>query len=336
MNVVSGYKLSKDCFLKTGGQSQWGFATKSGHEYFIKKMADVKYPLAEGEISPKMLEKKRKKCEAFYSQKKQLYDALALCRTGNNMIVHDFFREGSFYYAVTDKVQENTLSVGEIAKLSDDKKTVLIRSILYSIASLHAHHIIHSDIKPDNILVIKTTDGYCTAKIIDFDLSFLTYSVPEKIGGDQVYFSPEALLHSKGVNITVSPAMDMFSLGILFHEYWAGKRPEFDSKYHFACEAVCDESPIKLSTALPNDISLLISKMLLKKPEDRISAQKALAMLAKNDNIDNIVEMKTSRSTYTVESASSSAATNSVASSTAKTETSTKVSRGFYRADEFD
>lgn len=333
MNVVSGYKLSKDCFLKTGGQSQWGFATKSGHEYFIKRLADVTYPLAEGEISPKMLEKKRKKCEAFYTKKKQLYDALALCRTGNNMIVHDFFRDGSFYYAVTDKVQESTLSVGEIAKLSDDKKTVLIRSILYSVASLHAHHIIHSDIKPDNILVINTTDGYCTAKIIDFDLSFLTYSVPEKIGGDQVYYSPEALLHSKGISITASPAMDMFSLGILFHEYWTGKRPEFDGKYHLACEAVCDDSPITISTSLPNDISLLISKMLLKNPEDRVSAQKALAMLSKNDDA---VETETSRSKYTVESGSKSAATSPATSSATKTETSTKVSRGFYRADEFD
>ena len=307
MTVVNGYTLSKDCFLKTGGQSQWGFATKGGHEYFIKRLTDVTYPLADGEISPKMLEKKKKKCAAFYTQKKQLYDALALCRTGNNMIVHDFFRDGSFYYAVTDKVQERALSIEEIAKLSNDQKTVLIRSILYSIASLHAHQIIHSDIKPDNIIVIKTTGGYCTAKIIDFDLSFLAYSVPKKIGGDQVYFSPEALLHSKGVNITASPAMDMFSLGILFHEYWTGKRPEFDRKYHLACEAVCDDSPIILSTALPKDISMLISDMLLKKPEDRISAWKALNILA-----------------------------GTTTSNTAKTETSAKVSRGFYRADEFD
>ena len=103
------------------------------------------------------------------------------------------------------------------------------------------------------------------------------------------------------------PIPFMLSLGILFHEYWTGKRPEFDRKYHLACEAVCDDSPIILSTALPKDISMLISDMLSKKPEDRISAWKALNILA-----------------------------GTTTSNTAKTETSAKVSRGFYRADEFD
>ena len=150
-------------------------------------------------------------------------------------------------------------------------------------ACVHEHHIVHSDIKPDNILVVKTEDGYCTGKIIDFDLGYFTYAPPEEIGGDQVYFSPETLLYSKGEEITPSTAMDVFSLGILFHEYWTGKRPGVGEDYDLVCEAVCDDAPVTFSTDLPGEVAILISRMLMKDPKDRPTAREALAILAKND-----------------------------------------------------
>ena len=176
--VINGYRLTKELSNENAGMCQWGFAEKNGHEYFIKQCLKPKYPDENSKLAPALIEKMRQNATACYMKRKAFYDRLRECRTGNNVVVEEFFRFGNFYYAVTDRVRGPYLTVEQIAAMSEEKKRVLIRAILFNVMQFHDKGIVHSDLKPDNIMVRSTTEGYCTAKIIDFDSGFFSYDPP--------------------------------------------------------------------------------------------------------------------------------------------------------------
>lgn len=277
MSMIKGYQLQEPWTTQNAGTCMWSFCEKSGREYFIKKF-DQSYPTDESKLSAKLIERKRKICEDFYSEKKEFYDVLSCCRTGNNVIVQEFFRSGSKYYAVTERVYADGTDPSIVSRLTREKKETLIRSVLYSIARLHEVGIVHADIKPDNVLLKSTNDGFYTAKIIDFDASFLVEKEPAVIRGDDVYLAPEAVLKEKekSAKVKLSEKIDIFALGILFHEYWTGERPQIGSDYRFVWEAVLDGSEIQLSNDIPLNLRTNISRMLSKDPAERPSAGEIL------------------------------------------------------------
>ena len=283
MVEINGYKLLGKLTTQNAGFCQWGFCEKSGREYFIKEFLSPSFPLDNSGLSSKIIERKRKICDSFYAQKKELYDTLNKCRTGNNIIIQFFFRNGSRYYIVTDRVDSDGTDPTIISKLSNKKKEVFLRSLLYSVAKLHECGIIHADLKPDNILLKKTTNGYYTGKIIDFDASFLVGKEPEEIQVDSVYLAPEVKLRMNGEQIQPTEKLDIFSLGILFHQYWTGNLPKIDSKYDDIFEAVLDGNNPQLSHEIPTDLRLIISKMLSADPQLRPTANDILDIFKAQD-----------------------------------------------------
>lgn len=275
--IINGYRLTRELSNENAGMCQWGFAVKDGHEYFIKQFLNPKYPDDTGRLPAAMVMRMRQAATSSFMKRKAFYDRLRECRTGNNVVVEDYFRFGNFYYAVTDLVHGPYLSVEEIAALPDEKKRVLIRAILFNVMQFHDKGIVHSDLKPDNIMVRRTAEGFCTAKIIDFDAGFFSYEPPEEITGDQVYFSPEALLHNMGKETAVTEKADIFALGLLFHQYWTGALPGFDRREHrYANEALLEGSPLLLNRIdLPEDIRALLGQMLSRDPDARPTARQA-------------------------------------------------------------
>lgn len=278
---INGYSLIDGLTTENAGMCQWGFARKDGHEYFIKEFLSPKYPLDEGKLGPELTKKMRAGADTFFEKKKNFYARLSACRTGNNVVVLDFFRCGAKYYAVTDKISGDMLSVSDVSKLPNDQKYTLIKSILYSMSKLHNEGIVHSDLRPENILIKVTHGGYCTAKIIDFDAGFLEIAIPDRIEGSQNYFSPEAVQRTNGERALVTTKADVWALGLLIHYYWTGKLPEFPDQYHYASEAVLNGDPLVISNTIPSDMRELITRMLEKLPSLRPTAEEAWKCLCK-------------------------------------------------------
>ena len=279
MHIINGYRMTTDFSAENAGFCKWGFAEKDGYGYFIKEFLAPKYPLDSHKLSPSMMEKKKKQCEQFYAEKVRLYKAIRSCRTGNVVAIENFFREGAKYYSVTQRIAPSEISLEQISRLDQTKKYVLIRSLLYSFAKLHSKSIIHADIKPDNILIKKTEAGFYTGKIIDFDSAFFEDSVPEEIQGDQIYLAPEVRLHMMEQEAPITTKIDIFALGILFHQYWSGKLPTMLSDYEYLFESVLDDSPIMLDDSIPPTMKRIIGRMLEKDPDSRPSAEQILKEL---------------------------------------------------------
>jgi len=97
--------------------------------------------------------------------------------------------------------------------------TALTYQCLLGLNYLHANNIIHFDIKPDNIFVVKTSDGAYQAKILDFGLSELkTKNLNMKAKGTLVFMAPEIFIdHTR-----IGHQIDLYSLGIsLLHSLFA-------------------------------------------------------------------------------------------------------------------
>lgn len=279
MGKILDYSLKKVFSTTSAGTCRWSFCEKNGEVFFIKEFLSPVYPTS-NLLSKEMTEHKKRICEEFYASRRKFYDVLSNCRSGNIVTVDDFFRNGSKYYIITDKIENTENDPSVTVRLSDEQKYTLLKSIAYSFSMLHEAGIVHADVKPDNILLKKADGGCLTAKIIDFDAGFLVGNEPEEIAGDFPYLAPETFLKMNEENVRITQKIDIFALGILFHQYWTGALPSFDNQYNYAFEALLDGSSLQLSELLPERVTDVIQKMLSLDPYDRPSAREVFSMLS--------------------------------------------------------
>src|SRR5688500_18442983 len=92
-----------------------------------------------------------------------------------------------------------------------------VSQILQTIAYLHRRNIIHSDVKPSNVLVQAGQ-----ARVLDFGLSVTADSNKEGSGttGTLAYLAPEVLLGKP-----ISKAADLYAVGIIAYQVLAGRHP---------------------------------------------------------------------------------------------------------------
>ena len=275
--VINGYKILKD-FVVAGGMSKVTFAEKGGKEYFIKEFLSPKYPLPDSPGSEKTKAQKRKDCEVFERHHRELNKKIStkVSLGGNLVFAVDFFRSGTCYYKVTEKIDTASLSCEEISRLPFDKILLIAKSVCHSIRILHNLDIVHGDLKPDNILIKKTTSGY-SGKLIDFDDSYFSGNPPtdrECLVGTPEYYSPEqaAYIMDEDEEIsgkTLTQKSDIFTLGIILCEYFTGKKPILDGKYGSTWSCIENGKSFSFAKPIPRNIDELIRKMLLASPEKR-------------------------------------------------------------------
>lgn len=275
---IGAYQLLSPFEMKDGGNCEWTFANKGGQTYFIKKLLDPVYPTAS--MSEKIRKKRQKICDDFKERSERLFQAVRDASKGNSIAPIDFFVHDGRFYIVTEKVNA-AISFEELSKKSEGQKMIIMKVLAYEFGALSAKKIVHSDLKPENLLIKKTMDEFYTVKIIDFGESFFQDAVPDpdSLKGDQVYYSPEfvtAIKKEDGEAITSKS--DIFALGIIFHEILCGKRPE-TGKYHYLCEAVLNDEPVQIDKSIPKKYHDLLRNMLKKLPQERYSAGKVFRSL---------------------------------------------------------
>lgn len=294
--IINGYEILQDFTTKGSGLSKWTFARKDGIEYFIKEFLSPTYPVNGSPGSEKTKELKKKKCQEFENYHKRLQDALEdKCSSGGNLVItKEFFRFKSKYYKVTVKIDVTSLSVEDVTKISQENKLLILKTVSHSLRVLHSANIVHGDLKPDNILIKKTETGNFTTKLIDFDNSYFNGEPPAQteVVGDMVYYSPELGDYlkdecTKPELLTVKS--DIFSLGLIFHQYFTGALPEFDvDKFNYAYVAVNNGEKLKFHDGLSEKMCSLLDIMLAKDTADRPSINTVFNSLKEKDILNPI------------------------------------------------
>ncbi|MDQ1616816.1 MAG: eukaryotic-like serine/threonine-protein kinase [Actinomycetota bacterium] len=188
--------------------------------------------------------------------------------------VYDYGEEDGSSYLVMELVPGEPLAttIARDGAMSAERTLDLIAQSGFALQAAHDAGVIHRDIKPGNLLL--TDDG--TVKITDFGIARAANSVPltqtGAIMGTAYYISPE-----QATGGSVSPASDIYSLGIVSYECLAGRRPfAGNTPVSVALAQVRDEPP-----ALPEDVPApvreLVMRMLAKEPADRPESAGSLA-----------------------------------------------------------
>ena len=107
----------------------------------------------------------------------------------------------------------------------DDAGTVrVLTQMLYSLREAHHNNLLHRDIKPQNIMIYEYSGDPLCAKLLDFgiakpltgDATILTQA--GVLVGSPRYMSPDQLM-----DIQLTPASDIFSLGLVAWEMMTGQ-----------------------------------------------------------------------------------------------------------------
>ncbi len=276
-DVLHGYRLLGDFQVVGAGLSEWTFAERGGRVYFIKRFLAPTYPDDAAPGSPTTKARKRARCAAFEAHHKGIQAAMApLTSYGGNLIATlDFFREGAKYYKVTEKVDVAGLEPADVAALGFPAQLVLLKTVAHSLKILHDLNIVHSDLKPSNVMIKRTELGY-TTKLIDFDSSYLVGSPPppEEIVGTMNYYSPELVSYIQGGAGAdrLNQASDIFTLGLIYAEYLTGALPAFDPTSSSAAIAVLKGTVLRVTPGrVPPPVVALVERMLLADPAARPS-----------------------------------------------------------------
>jgi serine/threonine protein kinase len=142
-------------------------------------------------------------------------------------------------------------------------------------ALIAAHHVVHRDLKPGNVLL--AADG--RAKVADFgiaktvgDVDVMTTGI---LLGTPAYLSPQQLDGQ-----AATPASDIYSLGVLLYEALAGTKP-FTSRSPVAlAHAIHTRQPTPLGELRPDappELVATIARAMEKEPSRRFSTAEEMA-----------------------------------------------------------
>jgi serine/threonine-protein kinase len=147
------------------------------------------------------------------------------------------------------------------------RKALFVLSVV-ALALDYAHRqgVIHRDVKPANIMVLK--DG--KVKVTDFGIAKAVSSSQTKSGivlGTPNYMSPEQINGHE-----IDGRSDIFSLGVVFFELLTGVLP-FHGKnltnLFYQITQVKHTSPREINPKVPNPVEQIVDKALSKDPEQR-------------------------------------------------------------------
>ena len=188
--------------------------------------------------------------------------------------------DNGMYYIVMDYVSGGSVRdlLRREHRLPPQEALRIVTQMARALVAAHEHHMVHRDIKPDNIMF--DADG--TARLADLGIAKSTdekdtmLTVSSSIFGTPAYMSPEQAMDSSKVDSRA----DIYSLGIVFYEMLSGERPyRGDSAMQILSQVVAEtEVPDirKICPQTPPELAELISAMTAKKLAERIPDSETL------------------------------------------------------------
>jgi hypothetical protein len=152
----------------------------------------------------------------------------------------------------------------------------IVRDAAAALDHAHTHHVVHRDIKPNNIMLDK--QGF--VHVIDFGIArFLedfTLTLRGELVGTPMYMSPEQVAG----RMHVDHRSDIYSLGLVLYELLTLSRPMLEPNREALLRGVVTKSLVPVSwknPEVPRNLESVVHKAIAKDPDDRYQSANEFA-----------------------------------------------------------
>jgi len=194
----------------------------------------------------------------------------------NIVTVYDVGRtEGVAYMAMEfleGKELREILDSGVVLPI--EKIAHIASQVAEGLGFAHERGIVHRDVKPANVMVMKNG----LVKITDFgiaQMSSASRTMSGMVMGSPKYMSPEQV-----VGQAVDGRSDIFSLAVVLYEMLTGKAPFSGDNISAIMYQILNDEPIPpkaLNQSIPDSINYIVLKALAKHPDKRYQNAKDMA-----------------------------------------------------------
>jgi serine/threonine-protein kinase len=186
----------------------------------------------------------------------------------NVVSVLDTGEDGGEFYIVMELLEGQSVRqlLDMMGPISPSRARQIACDVCAALSYAHGLGVIHRDIKPDNIVILKNG----VTKLTDFGLARIgeigSHTHAGTMMGTFAYMSPEQARGEK-----LDARSDIFSLGVTLYEMVCGRRPFEDNGTAAVLQAILARDPEPPADA-PADLSAAIMRCLAKDPAARFQA----------------------------------------------------------------
>ncbi|MFF4812337.1 serine/threonine-protein kinase [Micromonospora chersina] len=190
-------------------------------------------------------------------------------------------------YVVMELVDGGPLSsrLGRGGQLPWREAVTIGAEVASALATAHARGVVHRDVTPGNVMLTSTG-----VKVVDFGISALV-GESEKgpdgaLLGTPAYLAPERLDNGQ-----VSPATDVYAVGLLLYRMLTGRLPwqASTTTQMLRAHMYNEPDPMPPVVGLPDEVAELVRRCLAKRPADRPATAEVARTLAEAAGIAAIV-----------------------------------------------
>ena len=212
-----------------------------------------------------------------------LQEARAACRVRHNyaVAINDIGRltDGTLYIAMeyVDGVSLGRFMRRHGKPMASHHVVRIAQQACEVLAEAHRHQIIHRDIKPDNIMLVESSTGRPSIKVLDFGIAkILNDERPGLTQTGVMFGTPEYMSPEQASGGEIGTKTDIYSLGLVLYFMLVGHPPfEGQNKLQLIQRQI-KESPPAVERAspakIPPELAALVNEMLAKDPSRRPGA----------------------------------------------------------------